>query len=262
MPQVQIGSGRYFYRREGNPRLPAVVLAHPVGSDHGIWDAVVPGLLRDFHVVRFDFHGHGGSDTVKSEYSVEQFSDDAIALLDTLDIETFSFCGISLGALTGLVLATRHPRRVQRLVVANASAKLPLSREQWNERILKVQSEGMGALVDGMIDRMFSVQFRDRRTASFHTAVGTFLGMSVEGYSAGLAALRDADLRPLLDHISVPTLVIGSALDLAVPKDDIDYLSQAIPGAHSLLLEGGHLSALESSREFADALIAFLTTGQ
>lgn len=261
MPQVQIGSGKYFYRREGNPRLPAVVLAHPVGSDHSIWDAVVPRLLDDFHVVRFDLHGHGGSDTAESEYSVDRFADDAISLLDTLNIETFSFCGISLGALTGLVLAARLPKRLQRLVVANASARLPLSHEHWNERILKVRSEGMGALVDGMIDRMFSAQFRDQRTASFHTAVGTFLGMSAEGYSAGLAALRDADLRPVLDYISVPTMVIGSALDLAVPKDDINYLSQTIPGAQSLLLEGGHLSALESPNELAHALKAFLAAG-
>lgn len=255
MPRVTVGSLPIFFRTAGNPELPTMVLAHPVGSDHGIWDAVVPRLTTRFHVVRFDAHGHGATGTVADEYAVGRLADDLLGLLDALEIQDFSICGISLGGLTGLELAARGGGRLRQLIVANAAARLPLTAEQWNERIAKVKADGMRSLADGMIERMFSPKFRQEASAEFHTAVTTFVQMSPAGYAAGLAALRDADYLGRLKDISVPTLIVGSREDLAVPASAVQAMSDAIPLASLHMLDGGHLSAIENPVGLANAIL-------
>jgi 3-oxoadipate enol-lactonase len=59
-----------FYRLEGERGKPVLVLAHPVGADHGIWDQVVPACTRHFQVLRYDLRGHGASSAGAGDCSV------------------------------------------------------------------------------------------------------------------------------------------------------------------------------------------------
>jgi len=105
MAVIRANGLRHFYRREGNRRLPTLVLAHPIGFDHGLWDAVMPALTQQFHVMRYDLRGHGASEATCEPCSVRLLADDAIALLRSLEIERFCFAGTSLGALVGFGIA-------------------------------------------------------------------------------------------------------------------------------------------------------------
>ena len=75
-------------------------------------------------------------------------------------------------------------------------------------------------------------------------------------YAAAMAALRDADLANLLPTISVPAAVIAGSRDAAVPRDHSERMAVSMPGSRLLVLEGGHLTAVESPNAFVQALVS------
>ncbi len=101
MPFVMTDKIRLFYRLEGNPGLPVLVLSHSIGTDHAMWEPQMPDLLPHFQILRYDTRGHGASDAPRGEYSVEQLGRDVLAMADVLGVPSFAFCGLSLGGAIG-----------------------------------------------------------------------------------------------------------------------------------------------------------------
>lgn len=256
MSSIVANGIRQFYRREGDRARPAVILAHPIGFDHGLWDALVPLVSAAFHVIRYDLRGHGASETTPDPYSVELLAQDALHLTTALGVDSFNFVGTSLGGLVGLQIAATEPKRLRSLVVANASARLPLPSEEWNRRIALAMSSGLEPFVAGMVERMFSAGYRQTNGPGLHTLVGSFLAMDPRGYAAAMAALRDADLKQLFSAVQVPSLVVAGDEDAAVPREHSQNMASAIRGARLAVLPGGHLSAVEAPTEFAREVLS------
>src|SRR5215831_9425698 len=112
MPFVFSQGCRIYFRLEGSPDKPLLVLVHALGTDHGLWDPQMPGLLRYFQVLRPDLRGHGASDAPASDYTMAQLGEDILAAARR---EKFSYCGLSLGGMVGQWIAAHHPQRIDQL---------------------------------------------------------------------------------------------------------------------------------------------------
>jgi 3-oxoadipate enol-lactonase len=257
MSITQANGLRHFYRRDGNRQAPTLVLAHPIGFAHTLWDAVAPALSQHFQVIRYDLRGHGATEGTHEPYSVRLLAEDATALLQSLGIERFGFVGTSLGGLVGLQLALDLRDRMTALVVANASARLPVPAEEWNRRIALANASGPPAFVAGMTERMFSAGFREGDDPRVQSLIKSFVSMDGHAYAAAMAALRDADLRPQLAQVRVSTMVVAGEADAVVPRDHSVAMASGIAGATLTILPGGHLSAVESPDAFARAVVSF-----
>src|SRR5215813_9058882 len=98
MPFLQVDSDtQLYYRLEGAPGRPVLMLSNSLGADHGMWNAQMPALLDHFQVLRYDTRGHGASSVPAGEYTIEQLGRDVLALADSLDIPKFALCGLSMG---------------------------------------------------------------------------------------------------------------------------------------------------------------------
>ncbi|BDC50140.1 3-oxoadipate enol-lactonase [Bryobacterales bacterium F-183] len=252
-------STRLYYRLEGRPELPVLILSHSLGCDHGMWDLQMPALLEHFRVLRYDTRGHGASDVTPGEaYSVEQLARDAVALADALGIATFDFCGLSLGGMTGMRIAAGTSGRLRRLVLANTSAKFP-DVGPMEARRKTVLAEGMAAVADAVMDRFLRKSTQESGNPHAATLRTVLLATDLVGYAACCGAVRDLDNREILGAIQNPTLIISSEIDLSTPwKGHGDLLAELIPHAEVLMLETAHLSNIEAPREFAEAVIRFL----
>jgi len=93
----EAANARLFYRLEGRPALPVLVLSHSLGCDHGMWLPQMPDLLERFQVLRYDTRAHGASDASPGDYTMDHLGRDLLALLDVLQIAQAAFCGISMG---------------------------------------------------------------------------------------------------------------------------------------------------------------------
>ena len=86
MPLAALDRLRCYYRLEGAANLPALVLCHSLGLDHGMWDLQLPALLPRFRVLRYDLRGHGATDAPAGDYAVEELGRDVMSLLDRLGL--------------------------------------------------------------------------------------------------------------------------------------------------------------------------------
>jgi len=262
MPFAISEGTRIFYRLEGSPEKPLLVLAHSLGLDHGQWDPQMPALLRQFQVLRIDLRGHGASDAPAGDYAIAQLGQDVLTAVDCVRREGFAYCGLSLGGMLGQWLAANAGRRITGLVLANTSPHIGAP-ELFDARRHAVLEGGMGAIEGAAMERFFSPRLRasgNPVVASMRTALRL---TNPIGYAGCCAAIRDMDQRPLLRGIQVPVLVIGGSLDVSTPWNGHgDLLAAEIPGARTVILDAAHLSNIERPSAFANALFDFLLTSE
>jgi len=256
MPFVNLDGVRLYWRADGRGDRPALLLGNSLGTDHALWDTVMPNLLARFRVIRYDMRGHGASDAPAGEYSIERLGRDALAVADAAGAQQFCWAGVSLGGMVGMWLGANAPERVTRLVLSNTGAKLEAS--GWAERIARVKAQGMAGIVDGVMQRFFTARFIERGDAAFATVRNTFLGLDGGGYCGCCAAIRDMDQTESIRRISAPTLVITGTQDQATPAALGEALAAAIPGARVVSLPVAHIPHLEAGQAFCDVAMRFL----
>lgn len=248
-----------YYRWDGLEEGPVLILSNSLGTSMAMWEPQVVALGERFRLLRYDKRGHGRSSVPPGGYGLDRLGRDVIELADGLGIDTFSFCGLSLGGMTAQWLGWRAPERIERLVIANSSACMgPPS--GWDERIRIVLGEGMSAMAAPVLGRWFTTEFA-RDPANTEPMLQALLDTPAQGYAGCSAAIRDMDMRALLGLISAPTLVIGGTVDPATPPEHSRELAAGIPGAECIMLEAAHLSNVERPGEFNAALIGFLAKG-
>ena len=262
MPFVTVNNTRLFYRLEGSPGKPVLLLSHSIGADHGMWAPQMPDLIPHFQVLRYDTRGHGASDVPPGEYSIEQLAQDAVGLADALRISKFAFCGLSLGGMIGQWLGAHLPDRLTGLILANTSALLaPAS--NWDTRRKLVLDGGMAAINDMAMQRFFLPETLARADAYAASVRSVLLGTSPVGYAGCCSAIRDMDQRALLKDIRVPTSVIVGDRDVSTPwAGHGEILARDIPGARVLRLPTAHISNIERPHSFTAAIFDLLLSSE
>lgn len=253
MPFATHAGARLYWRADGNPSLPALILVNSLGTDHALWDPVMPRLADFFRVIRLDTRGHGASDAPAGEYSVELLARDVLAVADAAGASTFDYCGVSLGGMIGQWLGIHAPSRIRHLMLCNTTAKVDPTGQA--ERIAKVRAGGMAAVTEMGLARFFTPRFIERGTAHLHTVRQTLLSLDPQGYIGCCAAVRDHDLLAQLSRISVPTTVVVGRHDVATPPAMGEVLAAGIPGAQLRALDCAHIPASEDPPAFVAMII-------
>ena len=249
------GDIRLHWREDGAG--PPLLLLNSVGCDLTLWDPVLPHL-KNFRVLRMDMRGHGQSDSPPGDYTLDQLAADAVCVLDAAGVDKAAICGLSLGGMTAMTLALNAPARVSSLILACTSAQM--DREIWNTRIETVRSQGMAAIVDAVIARFFSEEFRRDHASEVQTIRDDFLRLDPEGYAGCCAAIRDMALLDSISRIAAPTLVIAGSKDVATPFEGHgSEILKRIPGAQLKMMPAAHIAPVEMPEAFAAIVAAFLS---
>jgi 3-oxoadipate enol-lactonase len=256
MAVIQSEGCPLYVEASGPERGPVIMLSNSLGTTHEMWDAQMKQFSRDHRVVRYDRRGHGRSGVSKGPYTMEMLGHDALAIMDALDLGKVSWCGLSMGGMVGQWLGANAPERIDRLVLANTHYYYP-GKDAWNERIKAVGDKGLAAIVDSVLERWFTRDFRERMPGAVARIADAFVATPVEGYLACCAAVRDMDHRDLLGRIKAPTLVIAGRHDLATPVDAAEYIRSHVSGAALTLLDAAHLSNIEQADDFTAEVLGF-----
>ena len=259
MPLVKSADTHIHYALEGPPDKPALVLSNSLGTDFSMWDAQIPEFTKSFRVLRYDTRGHGKSSVTPGPYSAELLANDVITLADALKLDRFHFCGLSMGGMTGMVLAVTAPPRLQKLVLCSAAAKFG-SAEMWNTRMDAVRKNGMKTVAAATMERWFTPAFRAKNPSVVADIQKMVESVNLEGYISNCAAVRDFDFREKLGKIRTPTLVISGTYDPAATPADGGFLAGHIPGARYLELHAAHLCNVEDADRFTREILGFLNS--
>lgn len=261
MSFIDVNGTRIHYRIDGpmsgQADSPVLVLSNSLGTDLGMWDAQVSSFARQFRVLRYDSRGHGASAVTPGPYTIERLARDVVGLLDGLGIARAHFCGLSLGGMVGMWLATNAPERIGKLALCNTAALIGPP-DIWNARIEAVRKGGMAAISAAVLDRWFTRPYLERATEAVERVRQTLVATPPEGYIACCAAVRDMDQRDALSRVRAPTLVIAGSGDVATPPADGRFLAERIPGARYVELDTAHLSNIEAAERFTETVSKFL----
>ena len=97
---------------------PLVLLHGATSTGREDFAAQVPHLSKAFHVYLPDARGHGSTRyDVTGGFTYSLLVEDVLDFVDALGLDTFHLLGFSMGAMTALQFATRHPGRLRTLVV-------------------------------------------------------------------------------------------------------------------------------------------------
>lgn len=259
MPTVSSDGCPLHVEIQGPESAPALVLSSSLGTDHTMWDRLVPLLARHFRLVRYDHRGHGRSGVTPGPYDMARLGRDVIAILDGLEIDGAHFCGLSIGGMVGQWLAAEAPERVDRLVLANTGCFFE-NKTPWNDRIATIREHGLEAIVDGVMDVWFTESFRSHDPDAVRIIREHFLATPQEGYIACGEAVRDMDQRALLEKITAPTLVIAGRFDNSTPLAMGAFIRSKVANAQFTILDSAHLSPIEQAAAFETELLGFLTS--
>lgn len=246
------------YQQIGVQVGPPLVFINSLGSDLRIWDSVVPHFASHFPVIRYDKRGHGLSDCPAAPYTLRDHSHDLLGLLDALHVQATIVIGISVGGQIAMDFADRYPTRVKALILADTAPKIGTP-AMWDERINTLRQGGMAVLGDAILARWFAPQFADQAPAAYAGYYNMLTRTPVEGYTGTCEAIRDADLREVVNTIRVKTLVMCGAEDMATPPDAGRDLAAALPNARFTAIEGAaHLPCIEQPDAMVTVMKQFL----
>jgi pimeloyl-ACP methyl ester carboxylesterase len=272
MPTVTANGIQIEYDTFGNRSCPALLLIAGNGAQMIFWDVEFCELLakKAYFVIRFDNRDAGLSTKfeeagipdfpaaikalmegkpVQSAYSLDDMADDAVGLLDVLDIEKAHICGASMGGMIAQVISCRHPKHVLSLTSIMSSTgnpDLPQAKPETIAAVLAPAPEERGAYIEHNMNIWRTIwspgfPFEEKRAR-------TFMEKSYDRsyYPQGMARqniaiLANGDRRPSLSSLKVPTLVIHGADDPLIPVEGGKDTARVIPGARLLIINGmGH----------------------
>src|SRR6267154_6337121 len=180
MAFANLRSVRLRYELAGHEDAPVVVFSNSLGADLSMWNGLVGEFSQRYRVLRYDTRGHGESSLPAGPHNLAALAGDVLDLLDYLAIPAVSFCGLSLGGVTGLWLAQNAPKRVRKVVACSSAAKIG-TQESWDARIELVRREGMTAVVPGILERWFTPAFHAKSADVIRDMERVLLGIDVDG---------------------------------------------------------------------------------
>ncbi|MEM7567830.1 MAG: alpha/beta fold hydrolase [Pseudomonadota bacterium] len=228
---------------------PAVLLLHGIGGRAQQWSPQMEALAGRYCVLAWDARGYGESDGPPvTRFS--DFADDLFAVLDALGIARVLAAGHSMGGRILLEAAARTQDRFAALLLSGAQAAY-LEHMTPAERMAYVDKRR--ALFDGgaMREEAAVKVARDvlgpLADAAAHGAmVDSFRALHAPAYLAALETSAGMDRRDVLAKLTVPTRVIGGALDTICPPEETRRIAEAIGQGPAILLDNvGHMAGLE-----------------
>ena len=237
------------------------MLLHGLGATAALnWFSAFAPLSEHFRVVAIDHRGHGRGIRSRRRFRLADCADDAAATLDELGIGPVIAVGYSLGGPVAQLMWRRHRDKIDGLVLCSTAHRLmPGVREQWVFSTMMAVAAGstrLGQIATKVpvkrVQRMLPVASA-RRPSSIRSWARAEMGRhsSRMVMEAGIA-MSNYHAR-WIKKIDVPTAVLITTKDRAIPPLAQAAMALSIPGASVHTIDDGHVVCAKPS--FAPPLV-------
>jgi 3-oxoadipate enol-lactonase len=254
MPFAPVRAIRLYYELGGNAGSGRRLLY--ISGSGG--DLREPPRLADgpfgeaFEILAFDQRGLGQSDKPETDYTMADYAQDALGLMDHVGWSSARVYGVSFGGMVAQELALAAPERVERLCLACTSSggaggasyplhelaeRPPEEAADLHLRLLDTRGEEAGPVLQQIGKGMAA---REKRRAADPAREA--------GYRRQLAARRGHDTFDRLGRLDMPVLIAAGRYDAIAPPANQEALHAAIPGSRLEWFEGGHVFMFQDPR--------------
>jgi pimeloyl-ACP methyl ester carboxylesterase len=266
---VEVGGGRRVSALVWGSEPPGMVFIHGGGQNAHTWDTVA--LALDVPLVAVDLPGHGHSDWPGDGQALDPgaMADDVAVAIRRLAPDARMVVGMSLGGMTAIALAARHPDLVKRLVLVDITPGV--DHDKSSDIAAFLAGPETFASFDEILQR--TIQFNPTRSESslrrgvLHNAVqrddGTWtwrhqLGRPSKSTGLHVDSLDFGALWDDLERIRVPVLLARGKLSPVVDDADEAEFRRRRPADPVVIVEGaGHSIQGDRPVELARVLTDF-----
>ncbi|MCH2477038.1 MAG: alpha/beta fold hydrolase [Gammaproteobacteria bacterium] len=246
----------FYIKGKGRP----LVLIHPLGLDHRLWDYCIGDLAEHRTLITFDLPGHGLSPVPDNNYSIEDISKNLLESLRLADIDKADFLGLSIGGMILQHFASVNASMVEKLILVDTTFKYSKDWQlNWTERARISREEGLENMLEKLLEAFFTEDYLRKGSEDIDYCRDVISKMSGEGYALACEALSRCNLEKSASAITSQTLILCGDQDNDLFKDATLWLSQNIPHSqYEWLAPAQHLSPLERRVDFLKIVRKFL----
>jgi 3-oxoadipate enol-lactonase len=264
--KIQVKSGFTLSYIDVGAGLP-LVLIHGLFLDHTAFESQIAAFADRHRVIAIDIHGHGASGELDRSMSLDEMAEDYFDLVQRLGIPKAIWGGVSLGGMTSLRIAIRHPEAVLGLLLLNTNAgkgagkkvpsvaglNAPLTmRFLWQTQFLKTKVLQAGLFGRTTLEtkpdlqRIWVEKMRSISSKSMKNAVE--------------AVLSASSILEQLSSIAIPTIIAGGVEDTASPMAASRDTHKRIPNSNLVEIpQCGHSSSIEQPQKVTQLLSQLLS---
>jgi pimeloyl-ACP methyl ester carboxylesterase len=230
---------------------PVVLVLHGWGANIEAVQPIVTGLAPVATVYALDLPGFGETEQPPRPWGVEDYQAFVASFMDALAIERPTIVGHSNGGRIAIRMASTEPERASKLVLVDAAGIRPKRTFRWYRRVGMAKVGKYAARFLGAPGERLRSLLVGRVASADYLAAGAM--------QPTLVRLVNADLRPYMPGIGVPTLLVWGSNDSETPLSDGREMERLIPDAGLVVLEGaGHFSYLDQPSRFAVIVSHFI----
>ena len=256
------------YSTAGKPNQTAILFLHGflgLGSD---WLELAADLEEDYFCILPDLPGHGRSAIAAEDTPIDMDSTVSaiVTLLDDLGIDRTVLVGYSMGGRIALCLATKHPQRIEALVVESANPGIEDAREREARaglddlRAEQIERKGLSAFVEQWYNAPLfaSLQRQPERLAQLKQSRLAHNPRSLAAALRGLSVGKQKSLWGELGEMEMPVCVISGSLDDKYREIAALTAARIATCRYAVIPDAGHNTHQERPREFIALLRKFL----
>lgn len=227
---------------------------------HG-WGAniitVVPivNILKDrFRVHALDLPGFGESEEPRKPLDSFEYADIVRDYMDRMKIEKVILIGHSFGGKLSIILGSKYPERVEKIVLVNSAGLIPKRGPKYYIKVYSFKA------MRYVYKNMFFWLKDEKKLEKFYKKFGSTDYQESSGVMRKiLVTVVNENLLALLENIKVPTLLIWGDEDTSTPLYMGKIMENKIKDSGLVVLEGtGHYSYLDDYQKFTRILRNFL----
>lgn len=259
MDSLTIGDLTLYYQEWGSGY--PLVLIHGMGSDHTVWQEIIPLLKNNYRVLALDLRGHGMSTKTPGPYSIELFSHDLNQFLKSLDIDQAHFVGHSMGGSILMEMAIRYPDKISSLTLISSFASVDSQLEKTFKDLKEILiKEGYETFFNTCLQLTYTPEFIGENRELFRK-IGEDMAQysSISALQETLDACLKVDLIDSLESVKVPVMVIAGRKDNFTPLYHGQNIKNTIPGAKLEIMDNmGHNLPVEKGIDTGHIIRKFL----
>ncbi len=243
----------HYYRKGTGESL---VLIHGFLSTNRVYDKVISKLTKHYDVIAVDLPGHGKS-SFTGEKTVYDFAEKIIELLASLNVKSGTWVGHSMGGYITMAALEKYPKYVKRaaFVYSSPRADTPKERQQRDQHVETIKSEGLAALVQKRIPLYFGFDYDPKNLEEAYNHADQ---TTVEGAIAATFAMKERpDQVNTINHTQIPLLFIEGKKDM-MEKAFVSFSPQVT----KVKTDTSHMGMLEKPVQFLNELQNWLAKTQ
>jgi pimeloyl-ACP methyl ester carboxylesterase len=244
---LDIDGARIYYEGTGNETNPALLVLHGGFGNLENFNAMLPGLDREFRVIGIDSRGQGRSTLGAKTLTYEQMQGDVERVLEHLNIDTLSIIGFSDGGITAYRIASLTSLNIEKLVTIGSRWHLK-NTEPTRELILKITGESWRE----KFPATYSTYQRLNPEPDFDFLAQSLIKMWLDSNSSGYPD-------EAVKNISCPLLIVRGDDDHLLSREAVIELSGFVKNSKLLNIPfAGHAAFEEQKEIFMSSLNEFL----